>query len=119
MGERIEKSSDKAEKERLQKAMKLGLQAIKKIKEEDAAPAAENKFEKTEHDLEKLAADTTASALSEEKKERILSNVDHMKQNLERIEKSSDKAEKERLQKAMKLRLQAIKKIKEEDAAPA
>merc|ERR1711934_362852 len=86
--ERIEKSSDKAEKERLQKAMKLRLQAIKKIKSED--------LEKTEHDLEKLAADTTASALSEEKKERILSNVDHMKQTLERIEKSSDKAEKER-----------------------
>merc|ERR1719183_2589516 len=98
--------------------MKLRLQAIKKIKSEDA-PVAENKFSKTEHDLEKLSADTAASDLSEEKKERIQGNIEHMKQNLERIEKSTDHAEKERLQKAMKLRLQAIKKIKSEDAPVA
>merc|ERR1711998_712100 len=118
MGERIEKSEDKAEKERLQKAMKLRLQAIKKIKEESAAPAHDAKFEKTEHDLEKLSTDTKASNLPAEAKERIENNIEHMKTSLERIEKSEDKAEKERLQKAMKLRLQAIKKIKEESAAP-
>merc|ERR1712072_355297 len=114
--ERIEKSTDHAEKERLQKAMKLRLQAIKKIKSEDAEePVAENKFSKTEHDLGKLAEDTANSDLSEEKKERIENNIEGMKKDLERIEKSSDKAEKERLQKAMKLRLQAIKKIKAEE----
>merc|ERR1712167_25350 len=88
----------------------------KKIKsEETEEPVAESKFSKTEHDLEKLSKDTAASDMSEEKKERIQTNVDHMKQNLERMEKSTDKSEKERLQKAMKLRLQAIKKIKAEE----
>merc|ERR1712070_1308545 len=99
--ERIEKSTDAAEKERLQKAMKLRLQAIKKIKGEEAP----NKFAKTEADLEKLSADTAASTLSAEQKERIENNIQHMQQSLERIEKSTDAAEKERLQKAMKLRL--------------
>merc|ERR1711968_43506 len=117
--ERIESSTDKAEKEGLQKAMKLRLQAIKKIKAEEEAPQEEThhseKFTKTSADLEKLSKDTAASDLSEEKKERIQNNIEHMKTNLERIESSTDKAEKERLQQAMKVRLTMIKKIKAEE----
>merc|ERR1712167_281098 len=108
--ERMEKSTDKSEKERLQKAMKLRLQAIKKIKAEE--PVAESKFAKTEHDLEKLVKDTMESDLPEAKKERIETNAESMKKDLERIEQSTDKAERQRLQKAMKLRLQSIKKLR-------
>merc|ERR1712185_456335 len=92
------------QKARLQKALGLRMAALKEqLSGSDEAPV-DNKKEKVMKDLEK----GKKKGLSLSRKTEIKNNIHHMKTDLEKME-SADAPHKDRLHKALSLRMKALK----------
>merc|ERR1711918_94830 len=97
------------QKARLQKALGLRMAALKEqLSGSDEAPV-DNKKEKVMKDLEKVEKEVSKKkGLSLSRKTEIKNNIHHMKTDLEKME-SADAPHKDRLHKALSLRMKALK----------
>merc|ERR1712054_419328 len=97
------------QKARLQKALGPRMAALKEqLSGSDEAPV-DNKKEKVMKDLEKVEKEVSKKkGLSLSRKTEIKNNIHHMKTDLEKME-SADAPHKDRLHKALSLRMKALK----------
>ena len=97
------------QKARLQKALGLRMAALKEQLSGDEAGAHDNKSEKVMKDLEKVEKEVSMKKnLSLSRKTEIKNNIHHMRTDLEKIN-SADAPHKDRLHKALSLRMKALK----------
>merc|ERR1711985_14314 len=110
------------QKDRLKKALGLRMQALKEqIAEDKAASSSEEKpslTKKVSHDLEVVSADVKKAHLSSEERQEAIANIAAMKTDVEKLESAAG-PQKARLQKALGLRMAALKEqLSGSDEAP-
>lgn len=108
MQEDLEKldGADSQHKQRLQKALGLRMKALnQQISEDHKVPSV---LSKTEQDLEKVKSEVKAAKMPAQQRTAVLDNISAMKNDLEKIGKADD-ATKHRLNKALGLRMSALK----------
>merc|ERR1711871_1890513 len=108
------------QKDRLKKALGLRMQALKEQIAEDKASSEEKPSltKKVSHDLEVVSADVQKAHLSSEERDEAIANIAAMKTDVEKLESAAG-PQKARLQKALGLRMAALKEqLSGSDDAP-
>merc|ERR1711998_228824 len=103
--------ADPEHKHRLQKALGLRMKALnQQVAGEESTPAKHDTsvLAKTEKDLEKVKGEVKAAKMPSTKRTAVLDNISAMKKDLEKLG-NADESSKQRLNKALGLRMAALK----------
>merc|ERR1711998_209941 len=103
--------ADPEHKHRLQKALGLRMKALnQQVAGEESTPAKHDTsvLAKTEKDLEKVKVEVKAAKMPSTKRTAVLDNISAMKKDLEKLG-NADESSKQRLNKALGLRMAALK----------